>query len=101
MPGILFPQLSARDLDGHEVMLPAGLPGEWNVAVVPFRRQQREAAAATERPNGSIPGISSRGSRQTPRPEPVPVPKGRTWSARDRRGNAGLPASGNEETAPA
>jgi len=51
------------------------------------------------RPNGSISGTSSRSSRQTPRP--VPVPKGRTWSARHSRGYADLSASGDEDTAPA
>ena len=99
MRGILFPQLSARDLDGQEAMPPAGVPGEWNVVVIPFRRQQEEAAAATDGPNGPIPGTSSRSSRQTPRQ--VPVPEDRTWSARVSRGYAGLPASGDEDTAPA
>jgi hypothetical protein len=42
MTGPSFPRLTARDLDGHEVMLPAGLPGEWNVVIVAFRRQQQE-----------------------------------------------------------
>jgi hypothetical protein len=41
MPGILFPQLTARDLDGREVMLPSGLPGAWTVVIVAFRRQQQ------------------------------------------------------------
>jgi hypothetical protein len=41
MPGILFPQLTARDLDGRERMLPTELPGEWNVVIVAFRRQQQ------------------------------------------------------------
>ena len=44
MTGPSFPRLTARDLDGREVMLPAGLPGEWNVVVVAFRRQQQELA---------------------------------------------------------
>jgi len=42
MTGLSFPRLAARDLDGREVMLPAGLPGEWNVVVIAFRRQQQE-----------------------------------------------------------
>jgi hypothetical protein len=42
MPGLSFPRLLARDLDGREVMLPAGLPGEWNVVIIAFRRQQQE-----------------------------------------------------------
>jgi hypothetical protein len=42
MTGPSFPRLAARDLDGREVMLPAGLPGEWNVVVIAFRRQQQE-----------------------------------------------------------
>jgi hypothetical protein len=42
MTGISFPQLGARDLDGCEVVLPAGLPGEWNVVIVAFRRQQQD-----------------------------------------------------------
>ena len=41
MAGISFPRLRARDLDGREVTLPAGLPGEWNVVIVAFRRQQQ------------------------------------------------------------
>ena len=41
MPEILFPQLTARDLDGREVVLPSGLPGEWTVVTVAFRRQQQ------------------------------------------------------------
>ena len=44
MTEISFPQLGARDLDGHEVMLPAGLPGEWNVVIIAFQRQQQELA---------------------------------------------------------
>ncbi|HXZ71269.1 MAG TPA: hypothetical protein VEH31_10435, partial [Streptosporangiaceae bacterium] len=44
MTGPSFPRLTSRDLDGREVMLPAGLPGEWNVIVVAFRRQQQELA---------------------------------------------------------
>jgi hypothetical protein len=42
MTGPSFPRLIARDLDGREVMLPAGLPGDWNVVIVAFRRQQQE-----------------------------------------------------------
>ncbi len=44
MAGPSFPRLTARDLDGREVTLPAGLPGEWNVIIVAFRRQQQEQA---------------------------------------------------------
>lgn len=40
--GISFPQLGTRDLDGREVTLPAGLPGEWNVVIIAFQRQQQE-----------------------------------------------------------
>jgi len=36
-----FPQLLARDLDGRDVALPGGLPGEWNVVLVAFRRDQQ------------------------------------------------------------
>jgi len=42
LTGFSFPQLAARDLDGRKVALPAGLPGEWNVVIVAFRRQQQE-----------------------------------------------------------
>ncbi len=42
MGGVSFPALAARDLDGREVALPAGLPGEWNVVIVAFRRDQQE-----------------------------------------------------------
>ena len=42
MTGAWFPRLQARDLDGREVVLPAGLPGEWNVVIVAFRREQQE-----------------------------------------------------------
>jgi hypothetical protein len=42
MTGAWFPRLAAHDLDGHEVMLPAGLPGEWTVVILAFRRQQQE-----------------------------------------------------------
>ena len=41
MTGTWFPQLRARDLDGREVTLPAGLPGEWTVVIAAFRRQQQ------------------------------------------------------------
>lgn len=41
MPEILFPQLTARDLDGRAVMLPSGLPGAWTVVIVAFRRLQQ------------------------------------------------------------
>jgi hypothetical protein len=44
MTGVLFPRLAGRDLDGREVALPAGLPGEWNVVIVAFRREQQELA---------------------------------------------------------
>ncbi len=44
MTEISFPRLAARDLDGHEVTLPAGLPGEWNVVIIAFQRQQQAAA---------------------------------------------------------
>jgi len=37
-----FPRLAARDLDGREVALPAGLPGEWTIVIVAFRREQQE-----------------------------------------------------------
>ena len=42
MTGVWFPRLAARDLDGCEVALPAGLPGEWNVVIVAFRREQQD-----------------------------------------------------------
>ena len=42
MTEISFPQLGARDLDGREVMLPAGLPREWTVVIIAFQRQQQE-----------------------------------------------------------
>jgi hypothetical protein len=42
MTGAWFPRLTARDLDGREVALPAGLPGEWNVVIIAFRREQQE-----------------------------------------------------------
>jgi hypothetical protein len=42
MTGAWFPPLAARDLDGHEVALPAGLPGQWNIVIVAFRRRQQE-----------------------------------------------------------
>jgi hypothetical protein len=58
-----------------------------------------EPAAATGRPNGSMPGTGSRSTRQTPRA--VPVPNVRPWSARDSRGHAGVPAAGDGDTAPA
>ena len=40
MNGVSFPQLAARDLGGREVALPAGLPGERNVVLIAFRRDQ-------------------------------------------------------------
>ena len=42
MTGVSFPQLAARDLDGREVALPAGLPGERNVVLIAFRRDQQK-----------------------------------------------------------
>jgi hypothetical protein len=36
-----FPRLAARDLNGAGVALPAGLPGEWTVVIVAFRREQQ------------------------------------------------------------
>jgi hypothetical protein len=42
MGEISFPQLGARDLDGREMTLPAGLPGEWTVVIIAFQRQQQE-----------------------------------------------------------
>ena len=42
MREISFPRLDARDLDGREVTLPAGLPGEWNIVLIAFQRQQQE-----------------------------------------------------------
>jgi hypothetical protein len=36
-----FPQLAARDLGGRKVTLPAGLPGERNVVLIAFRRDQQ------------------------------------------------------------
>jgi len=42
MREISFPQLGARDLDGREVALPAGLLGKWNVVIIAFQRQQQE-----------------------------------------------------------
>jgi hypothetical protein len=43
MTAIAFPRLAARDLDGREVTLPAGLPCEWNIVAVAFRRQPSDA----------------------------------------------------------
>jgi hypothetical protein len=42
MTGVWFPRLAVRDLDGCEVALPAGLPGEWTVVIVAFRREQQD-----------------------------------------------------------
>jgi len=42
MNGVSFPQLAARDLGGREVALPAGLPGERNVVLIAFRRDQQQ-----------------------------------------------------------
>jgi hypothetical protein len=41
MTGAWFPRLATRDLDGREVALPAGLPGEWTVVIVAFLREQQ------------------------------------------------------------
>jgi hypothetical protein len=41
---VSFPQLAARDLGGREVALPAGLPGERNVVLIAFRRDQQRLA---------------------------------------------------------
>jgi hypothetical protein len=42
MVGVSFPRLAARDLDGREVALPAALPGERNVVLIAFRRDQQK-----------------------------------------------------------
>ena len=42
MIGVSLPQLAARDLAGREVALPAGLPGERNVVLIAFRRDQQK-----------------------------------------------------------
>jgi hypothetical protein len=42
MIGVSFPRLAAGDLDGREVTLPAGLPGERNVVLIAFRRGQQK-----------------------------------------------------------
>ena len=61
MTEIWFPQLSARDLDGRQVVLLAGLPGEWNVIIVAFRRQQQDLvdswAPWLEEQEAAIPGL--------------------------------------------
>ncbi len=61
MRGPSFPRLAARDLDGREVMLPAGLPGEWNVVIIAFRRQQQELVDSwvpwLEERAAAIPGL--------------------------------------------
>ena len=41
MDAATFPQLSARDLEGREVALPAGLPGELTVVLVAFHRSHQ------------------------------------------------------------
>lgn len=41
MDAATFPQLTTRDLDGREVLLPAGLPGELTVVLVAFRRSHQ------------------------------------------------------------
>jgi len=51
--GILFPQLRARDRDGHEVLLPAGPPGEWNVNRN-NRRIRRDLEPSGNRPVGRL-----------------------------------------------
>ena len=61
MTGVWFPRLAARDLDGREVVLPAGLPGEWNIVIVAFRREQQELADSwvpwLEERAATIPGL--------------------------------------------
>jgi hypothetical protein len=42
MNRVSFPQLAARGLSGREVTLPAGLPGERNVVLIAFRRDQQK-----------------------------------------------------------
>jgi len=42
MNGVSFPQLAARDLGGRDVALSAGLPGERNVILIAFRRDQQQ-----------------------------------------------------------
>jgi hypothetical protein len=44
MTGAWFPPLTAHDLDGRVVPLPAELPGEWTVIIIAFRREQQELA---------------------------------------------------------
>ena len=46
MKGVSFPQLAARDLGGREVALPAGLPGERNVVLIAFRRDQQQLVSS-------------------------------------------------------
>jgi hypothetical protein len=41
MNGVSFPQLAARDLAGREMALPAALPGQRNVVLIAFRRDQQ------------------------------------------------------------
>ena len=41
MDAATFPELTARDLDGREAALPAGLPGELTVVLVAFHRSQQ------------------------------------------------------------
>lgn len=61
MTEIWFPRLNARDLDGRQVVLPAGLPGEWNVVIVAFRRQRQALvdswAPWLEEQEAAIPGL--------------------------------------------
>jgi hypothetical protein len=61
MTGPSFPRLTARDLDGREVMLPAGLPGDWNVVIIAFRRQHQELVDSwvpwLEERAAAIPGL--------------------------------------------
>ena len=61
MTGLSFPRLTARDLDGREVALPAGLPGEWTIVIIAFRRQQQELVDSwvpwLEERAAAIPGL--------------------------------------------
>jgi peroxiredoxin len=42
MNGVSFPQVTARDLGGREVALPADLRGQRNVVLIAFRRDQQQ-----------------------------------------------------------
>ena len=65
MPGILFPQPSARDLDRCEAAAPAELPGNREVVIVAFREQPQERARRLARPaiDGEI--AAATGDQQT------------------------------------